>query len=78
MKSKESTNQVAVLSNAQIEILKMFSRPMRKNEITDLKQVLKNFLSERIDNEVDEIWEKRNLSQIDMDNLLNTHTKRTK
>ncbi len=78
MKVQTARKEKHTLTNGQIEILRMFSKPMNKTEIEDLRNILKEFLSKRIDNEVDEIWEKRNLSQNDLDELLSTHTKRRK
>jgi hypothetical protein len=72
---KDSLN---TLSNAQFEILKMFSKPMNNKDLTELKQLLKDFLSKRIDDEVDEIWEARELSQEKLEGVLNTHVKRHK
>jgi hypothetical protein len=66
------------LSNAQFEILKMFSKPMNNKDLTELKQLLKDFLSKRIDDEVGEIWEARELSQEKLNSVLNTHVKRHK
>ena len=53
---KDSFN---TLSNAQFEILKLFSKPMNNKDLNELKQLLEDFLSKRIDDEVDEIWEAR-------------------
>lgn len=64
------------LNNAQIEILKMFSKPMNRKDLSDLKKTLIDFLSSKIDSEVDEIWDKRKLSQSKLDKLLKTHVKR--
>lgn len=72
---KDSFN---TLSNAQFEILKMFSKPMNNKDLSELKQLLKDFLSKRIDEEVDEIWETRELSQEKLEGVLNTHVKRHK
>lgn len=68
----------AILNNAQLEILKMFTKPMSKQELADLRKTLIEFLSDKIDNEVDDIWSKQNLSQEKIDNVLNTHVKRAK
>ena len=56
------------LNNAQLEILKMFSRPMSKQELTELKQTLIEFLAKKINIEVDEIPESRKITQKDLDN----------
>jgi len=65
-------------NNAQIEILKMFSRPMKKKDLLELKKILIDFLSKKIDDESDKIWEKKKLTQVDLDKFLNTHIKRKK
>ena len=70
---KDSLN---TLSNAQFEILKMFSKPMNNKDLTELKHLLKDFLSKRIDDEVDEIWEAKELNQEKLDSVLNTHVMR--
>lgn len=56
----------------------MFTKPMSKQELADLRKTLIEFLSDKIDNEVDDIWSKQNLSQEKLDNVLNTHVKRAK
>jgi hypothetical protein len=68
----------AILNNAQLEILKMFSKPMSKKELSDLRKTLTEFLSNKVDNEVDKIWNKKKLSQDKLDKVLNTHVKRKK
>jgi hypothetical protein len=64
------------LNNAQPEILKMFSKPMNKRDLADLRKTLIEFLSEKIDEEVDQLWDKRKLSQNKLDKILKTHLKR--
>ncbi len=66
------------LNNAQLEILKMFSKPMPKTELMELKKILVNFLTKRIDSEVDDIVINKKLTPEKMEMILNTHIKRSK
>jgi len=66
------------LNNAQLEILKMFSKPMPQTELMELKKTLVNFLTKRIDSEVDDIVRNKKLTPEKMEMILNTHIKRSK
>ena len=63
---------------AQLEILKMFSKPMPQTELMELKKTLVNFLTKRIDSEVDDIVRNKKLTPEKMEMILNTHIKRSK
>ncbi len=66
------------LNNAQLEILKMFSKPMPKTELIELKKTLVNFLTKRIDSEVDDIVQNKKLTSAKLEIVLNSHIKRSK
>jgi len=66
------------LNNAQLEILKMFSKPMPKTELIELKKTLVNFLTKRIDSEVDDIVQNKKLTSAKLEMVLNSHIKRSK
>ncbi len=70
-----TTNQ---LTNAQIEILKLFSKPMSAKQLSNFRQVLLDYLQKQIDDEADEVWEKKNFTKKDEDKFLKTHIKRVK
>jgi len=64
------------LNEVQIDLLKMFSIPMSNSDLVELRKLLRDFLSKRIDDEVDLIWEQKQMSASEMDRVLNTHIKR--
>lgn len=66
------------LNNAQIEILKMFSKPMSQKELSEFKKMLIQYLSKKIDEEVEDIWNKKKMSNSKLDKVLNTHIQRKK
>ena len=58
------------LSNIQKELLKLYSTDMKENELTELKTVLSRYFAQKAINEVDDIWDKRKLSNKEMDEWL--------
>lgn len=47
------------LSNIQIELLKLFTTDVSDNELLDIKQLIVNYYTQKIDNELAIIWEQR-------------------
>ena len=48
------------LSNLQMELLKLYSYNVSENELKDIQKLLANYFSEKIDTEMDQLWEKNN------------------
>jgi hypothetical protein len=65
------------LNSMQQFMIQLFDRPVNPKQEADIKQLLANYFAEQVDKEMDELWEVRGISQIDLDKALNTH-KRTK
>jgi len=59
------------LSNVQIELLKLFSTNLSDQELTELKDLLAGFYSEKAISQADAIWDDRGLNNEDMEKLLN-------
>lgn len=59
------------LSNVQMELLRLYSTNLSEEDLNDLKIVLSRFFSERSISLANDIWDKRGLSDEDMDRLLN-------
>lgn len=55
------------LTNLQIEILKLYSTDLSEKELNELKLVLARHYAEKAIKEVDEIWEKCNYSEEQME-----------
>ena len=68
MKSTESP-----LSNIQLELLKLFSRDLEERDIVEIKKLIVNYLAGKLDRQTSEVWKEKNLSNEDMDKLLNSH-----
>ena len=69
----ESIPLKSPLSNAQLEILKLFSREMSEEDLLDLKRTLVKFLAAKAAKMADEIWDEKGWTNEDMHRLLNTH-----
>jgi hypothetical protein len=59
------------LNNAQIELMKLFGTNLSDNDLTDLKNLLARFFADKAIKAADSIWDERNLTNDDMDKLLN-------
>ena len=65
----EAINQP--LSNAQVELLKLFSTKLSENELMELKNLLTNFYALKSIQTADKAWEEMKLTQNNMDIWLN-------
>ena len=65
------------LTKAQIEILNLFSLKMNDDDLLKLKSVLINFLTQKLDILTEDFWDKNNLDNEKMEQLLNTHNRTT-
>ena len=60
------------LSNAQLELLKLFVEDLEEEDFQYLKQVLLRFKAERLMDRADEIWEEKGWTADDVKRLLET------
>ncbi|MEA5259343.1 hypothetical protein VB264_16210 [Arcicella aquatica] len=68
-----SINQSTKLNEVQLHLLKMFSRPMNEQDLIAIKALLSNYYAQKVDAESEKLWEENNMSQQNIDELLNTH-----
>ena len=59
------------LTNVQIELMKLFSTNMSDKDVIELKDLLADFYARKAIAEADAIWDKKGLSNEDMDIWLN-------
>lgn len=57
-------------TNAQLEILKLFSKEMNEQDLIELKTLLGKFYAKKASDLADKIWEERGYTQTDMDKWL--------
>jgi hypothetical protein len=61
----------APLSNMQLEILKLFSTDLDKQELKELKDQLSEFYAKKSIENADRVWKEKQLTNEDMDKWLN-------
>lgn len=59
------------LTNLQLEMLKIFSLQLTKDELLDIRNILARHFAARLTQRVDEIWQGKNLTGEDMEQWLN-------
>lgn len=61
------------LSNAQLELLKLFANDIPDEELIDLKRLIVKYYAKKLEEKATKIWEEKNWTDEDMDKFLNTH-----
>jgi hypothetical protein len=59
------------LSNLQLELLKLYSTNLSRDDLIELKRVLARHFAGKAVDEADKIWDENDLSNADMNNWLN-------
>jgi hypothetical protein len=62
-----------MLSNLQLEILKTFSRPLPESQVLEIQKLLADYFAQKVDNEVDALFEQNNWSASKVDEWLGEH-----
>lgn len=60
-------------TSLQLELLKLFSYEVTEQELLDIKAVLAHYFAQKVDTEMDELWETQHLSNATMDEWLDDH-----
>lgn len=58
-------------SNVQMELLKLYATDLSERDMNDLRDTLARFYAEKSINLADEVWEKKGMTNDDMDHWLN-------
>lgn len=61
------------LSNAQLELLKMFAHDLSEAELLEMKAVLAQYFAQKLTQQMDELWEENNWSAETMEAWANEH-----
>ncbi|QJD77144.1 hypothetical protein [Spirosoma rhododendri] len=61
------------LNPAQIELLKLFERPLTAQQLQDINQLISQYLAEHTNKLGTHIWQEKQLTAKDMDALLTQH-----
>ena len=61
------------LSNLQLELLKTFSRPLSEKQLLEIRQLLADYFAQKIDEDVDALFEQNNWDATKVDQWLGEH-----
>ncbi|PIY10312.1 MAG: hypothetical protein COZ18_06175 [Flexibacter sp. CG_4_10_14_3_um_filter_32_15] len=61
------------LSNAQLELLNMFKRPLAEEDLKAIKRLITAYLAEKLNKVADKNWEEKSWTEEDMKRLLDAH-----
>ena len=61
------------LTNLQIELLKVFSRPIPESQILEIRQILADYFAQKVDTSVDVLFEQNNWDSSKIDEWLGEH-----
>ncbi|MBK9462196.1 MAG: hypothetical protein IPN94_22940 [Sphingobacteriales bacterium] len=64
---------ISKLSNIQLELLKLFSTNISDSDVLDIKQLIINYYAQKIDNELDTLWEQRQYNANTISTWANEH-----
>jgi hypothetical protein len=64
---------ISKLSNIQLELLKLFSTNISDSDVLDIKQFIINYYAQKIDNELDTLWEQRQYNANTISTWANEH-----
>jgi hypothetical protein len=61
------------LNKHQLEILKLFTRDLEEKDLIEIKRLIVNYFAEKVSDMADELWDKNNWTDDDMEKFLNMH-----
>jgi hypothetical protein len=60
------------LTNAQLEILKVFSHQLSEKDLIELRKILADFFAKKAVEAANKVWDEKGWTDQDVDRLLNT------
>ncbi|TLV00613.1 hypothetical protein [Dyadobacter luticola] len=65
------------LSNLQLELLKVYSRPVSEDDLLAIRRFLANYFSEKAMNLADAAWDNNGWTEADSERLMNEHSRKS-
>ena len=69
----ENQTFVQPLSNLQLELLKLFARPVSDEDLLAIRKFLANYFAQKAMDLADETWDRNQWSDEDADRMMNEH-----
>ncbi len=64
---------MAPLSNLQLELLKVFARPLSEQQILEIRQLLADYFAQKVDEDVDQLFEQNHWDATKAEEWLGEH-----
>ena len=61
------------LTNLQLELLKVFSHELPEEQLLEIRQLLAKYFAQKVDEEMDSLWEERGWTEETMREWANEH-----
>ena len=66
---------MAKLSNLQLELLRLYGNDVSEETLLEVKKVLAKYFADKATEEMDKVWEEKNLTEQDMIDWTNEHNR---
>ena len=66
---------MAKLSNLQLELLRLYGNDVSEETLLEIKKVLAKYFADKATEEMDKVWEEKNLTEQDMIDWTNEHNR---
>jgi len=63
------------LTNVQLELLKIFSYDLPESELLDLKELLTTYFKNKVDSDIEKVWNDKGWSSDTIESIANQHTR---
>ena len=70
-KTNSASVESRILSNVQMELIKLYSTDLEYNDLMEIKKILANHFAQKAINEADNIWNQKKMSADTMEDWLN-------
>lgn len=67
------STQTTKLNSVQLHLLRMFAKPIKENDLNEIKQLLSGYYAKKVDEEGEKIWNEKGMEDKDIDIFLNSH-----
>ena len=66
---------MANLSNLQLELLRLYGNGVSEENLREIKMILAKYFADKATDEMDKVWEEKNLTEQDMTRWTNEHNR---
>jgi len=61
------------LNDAQLYLLKLFEHPISEKQLSDIRQLITDYLAKQVDQLSDQVWNENDMNEAKINQMLNMH-----